>query len=257
MKTNLSREQIVQLSSLYYRCEKYDDMITCAKRLISENPDLTAMERNVFVEGYKFKLDKQRKSLIKLISIEQKEIKRGSSHVHFIKEIKTPAIEALIQTTKDFDEQIDILLEKSKNFNDMVFYNRLKCDFLRYRCQFLPKTKRESEVKLFMDVCDKAEKLVQQYLSVTNIRYMELMLSKCVFLYEILKHITPKLGCEFDFINEIIISFPTGLTSSTLEILFKIGGSLSSPRTTISDSEISVIAQSAVTSYKLIGNDFP
>ena len=186
MKTNLSREQIVQLSSLYYRCEKYDDMITCAKRLISENPDLTAMERNVFVEGYKFKLDKQRKSLIKLISIEQKEIKRGSSHVHFIKEIKTPAIEALIQTTKDFDEQIDILLEKSKNFNDMVFYNRLKCDFLRYRCQFLPKTKRESEVKLFMDVCDKAEKLVQQYLSVTNIRYMELMLSKCVFLYEIL-----------------------------------------------------------------------
>ena len=186
MKPNLSREQLVQLSSLYYRCEKYDDMITCAKRLISDNPDLTPMERNVFFEGYKFKLDKQRKSLIKLIAIEQKELKRGSSHAHLITEIKSPAIAALIETTKDFDAHIDILLEKSKNFNDMVLYNRYKCDFLRYRCQFLPKHKRESEVKLFMDICDKAEKIIQQYLSVTNIRHMELMLSKCVFLYEIL-----------------------------------------------------------------------
>ena len=132
MNKKYTREELTKLSALYYRSEKYDLMIEAAKQMIAEDPVLTETEQNIFYEGYKFKINKQRKSLIKLIEIERKERKRRSTHIDYISEIKEPAIKALIETADDFDTQINIVIAKAKNFAEMIYYYRLKCDFRCY-----------------------------------------------------------------------------------------------------------------------------
>lgn len=185
MNKKYTREELTKLSALYYRSEKYELMIEAAKQMIAENPELTETEQNIFYEGYKFKINKQRKSLIKLIEIERKERKRRSTHIDYISEIKEPAIKALIETADDFDTQINIVIPKAKNFAEMIYYYRLKCDFIRYKCQFLSKDALKEEIKHFEETYEKAEKIANQYLTTYHIRYLELMLTKCVFMYEV------------------------------------------------------------------------
>ena len=186
MKKKYTREEIYQLFSLYNRCEKYDLIIELAKWLIEDNPELSQLEQSIFLQGYKSKIYKERKSLIKLLEIEKKEKKRKSSHAHYIREIINPAIKSLLEITDDFDKQIDILIPKAKTFDEMVYFYRLKCDFIRYKCQFLEKEQLKDEINKYEITFGKGEKIALQYLEKWSIRYLEFMLGKCVFMYEIM-----------------------------------------------------------------------
>ena len=134
---NNSRQNEVSMASLYYRCEKYSEIITIAKKLIQENPILSQDEMAVFTQGYKCKLNEIRKVLVKLLELEKKEKNRGSSHAHLIRELIEPKINELSNLCDDFNTQIDILITKAKNFDSMAYLSRLKLDFLRYKCQFI------------------------------------------------------------------------------------------------------------------------
>ena len=105
---NNSRRNEVSMASLFYRCEKYSEIIKIAKALINENPILSKDELAVFIQGYKCKLNELRKALVKLLEIEKKEKNRGSTHAHLIRKLINPKISQLINLCDDFNVQIKI-----------------------------------------------------------------------------------------------------------------------------------------------------
>ena len=180
-----TRDQLVQLSSLYYRCEKYDDMINCAKELIADNPSLNEKEKNVLYEGYKYKISSLRRSIVRLFDIMRREKKKHPNRYKSIYEIIKPLISQLVSTAQDFENSVDIVLTHSKNFDEMVYFHRVKCDALRYKAMFSKGEELNNEIKKFEKVFNKGEEIAKTYLEESNENYLNLMLSKCVFIYEV------------------------------------------------------------------------
>ena len=184
---NNSRQNEVSMASLYYRCEKYSEIIKIAKALINENPILSKDELAVFIQGYKCKLNELRKALVKLLEIEKKEKNRGSTHAHLIRKLINPKISQLINLCDDFNVQINILILKSKNFDEMANLSRLKLDFLRYKCQFIEKGEEyEKAHDEFFETMNKIENIGKEFLGKNNINLLYIQLCKCVFYYEVL-----------------------------------------------------------------------
>ena len=184
---NNSRQNEVSMASLYYRCEKYSEIIKIAKALINENPILSKDELAVFIQGYKCKLNELRKALVKLLEIEKKEKNRGSTHAHLIRKLINPKISELINLCNDFNAQINILILKAKNFDEMANLSRLKLDFLRYKCQFLEKGEEyEKAHNEFFETMNKIENIGKEFLGKNNINLLYIQLCKCVFYYEVL-----------------------------------------------------------------------
>ena len=190
-----SRQNEVSMASLYHRCEKYSEIIKIAKSLIKENPNLAQNEMSVFIEGYKCKLNEIRKALIKLLEIEKKETNRGSTHAHLIKQLINPRIIELSNLCDDFNSQIDILISKAKNFDDMANLSRLKLDFLRYKCQFIERGEEwQKSYDEFFTTVNKMENIGKEFLGKNNINSLYIQLCKCVFYYEVLNQ--PKEAIE-------------------------------------------------------------
>ena len=184
---NKARQNNVSMISLYHRCEKYSEMIKLAKDLIKEDPNLTEMEMSAFIEAYKCKLNEIRNVLIKLLEIEKKEIKRGSTHAHLIKELLNPKIAELSNLCDDFISQIDILNSKPKNFDSMANLSRYKLDFLRYKCQFIERGEEwQKSYNEFFNTIKKIDTIGKDFLSSNNINILYIQLCKCVFYYEVL-----------------------------------------------------------------------
>jgi hypothetical protein len=163
---NKARQNNVSMISLYHRCEKYSEMIKLAKDLIKEDPNLTEMEMSAFIEAYKCKLNEIRNVLIKLLEIEKKEIKRGSTHAHLIKELLNPKIAELSNLCDDFISQIDILNSKPKNFDSMANLSRYKLDFLRYKCQFIERGEEwQKSYNEFFNTIKKIDTIGKDFLS--------------------------------------------------------------------------------------------
>ena len=192
---NNSRRNEVSMASLFYRCEKYSEIIKIAKALIKENPILSENEMSVFIQGYKCKLNEIRKVLIKLLDIEKKEINRGSTHVHLMKELIDPKVNELSNLCDDFNTQIDILISKAKNFDSMANLSRLKLDFLRYKCQFIERGDEwQKTYDEFLLTQNKMEKIGKDFLGKNNINLLYIQLCKCFFYYEVLNK--PKEAIE-------------------------------------------------------------
>ena len=200
-----NRQNNVSMASLYHRCEKYSEMITIAKDLIKEDPNLTDMEMSVFIEGYKGKLNELRKVLVNLLDIEKKEIKRGSTHSHLIKELLNPKITELINLCADFNSQIDILISRSKNFDSMANFSRLKLDFLRYKCQFLEQGDEwQKAYNEFFNTIKKIDSFGKDFLSLNNINLLYIELCKCVFYYEVLNKPNEAIEMGKQLLKEIL-----------------------------------------------------
>ena len=184
---NNSRQNEVSMASLYYRCEKYSEIIKIAKALINENPILSKDELAVFIQGYKCKLNELRKALVKLLEIEKKEKNRGSTHAHLIRKLINPKISQLINLCDDFNVQINILILKSKNFDEMANLSRLKLDFFFFFCRFIEKGEEyEKAHDEFFETMNKIENIGKEFLGKNNINLLYIQLCKCVFYYEVL-----------------------------------------------------------------------
>ena len=184
---NTSRQNKISMLSLYHRCEKYYEMIKIAKDLIKENPNLSDLEMSAFIEGYKCQLNEIRKVLVKLLEIEKREIKRGSTHAYLIKEILNPKIKELSNLCDDFNEQIGILISKPKNFDTLANLTRLKLDFLRYKCQFIEHGEEWQKTHDdFFNTIKKIDSIGKEFLNGNNINILYIQLCKCVFYYEVL-----------------------------------------------------------------------
>ena len=181
-----SNRDLCSLASLYHRAEKYDLIINISKYFLSQKKFLEQEEFNVLVEGYKCLLNTERKKLIKLLDIQHKEKKRNSSHYKLINQLFLPHYNKYISICNDFLEQIESQKNYAKNFESIVFINKLKCDFIRYKAQFIMnKETKEKLIKTFFEIVDESENLSAKYLDKFNENYLLLELGKCVFYYEI------------------------------------------------------------------------
>ena len=201
---NNSRQNEVSMASLYHRCEKYSEIIKIAKALIKENPILSQEEMNVFTLGYKCKLNKIRGAIVKMLQLEKKEIERGSTHVHLLRELIKPKIFELSELCDDFNNQIDILISKAKNFDNMAYLTRFKLDFLRYKCQFIEKGEEyEKTYSLFFETLKKMESIGKEFLGKNNINELYIQLCKCVFYYEVLNKSKEAIEMGKNLLREI------------------------------------------------------
>ena len=181
-----SNRDLCSLASLYHRAEKYDLIINISKYFLSQKKYLEQEEFNVLVEGYKCLLNTERKKLIKLLDIQHKEKKRNSSHYKLINQLFLPHYNKYISICNDFLEQIESQKNYAKNFESIVFINKLKCDFIRYKAQFIMnKETKEKLIKTFFEIVNESENLSAKYLDKFNENYLLLELGKCVFYYEI------------------------------------------------------------------------
>ena len=178
---------LCSMCALYHRCGKNEKIIEVAKYFLSQEEKLGSEELTVFVEGYQSLISQSKKKLIQILEIEKQEKKRKSSHAYLIEELEKPLRKKIIDICNDFDNEINKLIPKSKNFEQMIYFIRLKCDFLRYKCQFTKDEKEKKECKdMFFDNIQKAEQLSNEFFPKDNLRYLELELTKSVFYYEVL-----------------------------------------------------------------------
>ena len=178
---------LCSMCALYHRCGKNEKIIEVAKYFLSQEEKLGDEELTVFVEGYQSLINQTRKKLVQLLEIQKLEKKRKSSHCYLIEELENPLRKKIIDICNDFDNEINKLIPKSKNFEQMIYFTRLKCDFLRYKCQFTKDEKEKKETKdIFLDNIQKAEQLSYEFFPKDNLRYLELELTKSVFYYEVL-----------------------------------------------------------------------
>ena len=178
---------LCSMCALYHRCGKNEKIIEVAKYFLSQEEKLGSEELTVFVEGYQSLISQSKKKLIQILEIEKQEKKRKSSHAYLIEELEKPLRKKIIDICNDFDNGINKLIPKSKNFEQMIYFIRLKCDFLRYKCQFTKDEKEKKECKdMFFDNIQKAEQLSNEFFPKDNLRYLELELTKSVFYYEVL-----------------------------------------------------------------------
>ena len=178
---------LCSMCALYHRCGKNEKIIEVAKYFLSQEEKLGQEELTVFVEGYQSLISQSRKKLVQLLEIQKQEKKRKSSHAYLIDELENPLRKKIIDICNDFDNEINKLIPKSKNFEQMIYFTRLKCDFLRYKCQFTKDEKEKKEAKeIFFDNIQKAEQLAHEFFPKDNLRYLELELTKSVFYYEVL-----------------------------------------------------------------------
>ena len=184
--SQFSNRDLCSLASLYHRAEKYDLIIKVSKYFLSQKKFLEQEEFNVLIEGYKCLLNTERKKLIKLLDIQHKEKKRNSSHYKLINQLFLPHYNKYILICNDFLEQIESQKNYAKNFESIVFINKLKCDFIRYKAQFIMnKETKEKLIKTFFEIVNESENLSAKYLDKFNENYLLLELGKCVFYYEI------------------------------------------------------------------------
>ena len=184
--SQFSNRDLCSLASLYHRAEKYDLIINVSKYFLSQKKFLEQEEFDVLIEGYKCLLNTERKKLIKLLDIQHKEKKRNSSHYKLINQLFLPHYNKYISICNDFLEQIESQKNYAKNFESIVFINKLKCDFIRYKAQFIMnKETKEKLIKTFFEIVDESENLSAKYLDKFNENYLLLELGKCVFYYEI------------------------------------------------------------------------
>ena len=181
-----SNRDLCSLASLYHRAEKYELIINISRYFLSQKKFLEQEEFNVVIEGYKCLINTERKKLIKLLDIQHKEKKRNSSHYKLINELFLPHYNKYISICNDFLNQIESQKNYAKNFESIVFINKLKCDFIRYKAQFIMnKETKEKLIKTFFEIVDESENLSAKYLDKFNENYLLLELGKCVFYYEI------------------------------------------------------------------------
>ena len=112
-----------------------------------------------------------------------------------MRELIDPKINELSNLCDDFNSQIDILISKAKNFDNMVKLTRLKLDFLRYKCQFIERGEEwQKTYDEFLLTENKMEKIGKEFLGKNNINLLYIQLCKCVFYYEVLNK--PKEAVE-------------------------------------------------------------
>jgi len=180
------REELIYLSKLYEKAERYPDMVSAINKFIEIDPKLTKNERNILSAGYKNILLEKRASWRLLNTMEKKETKKKSAQVPSIQEIKNHIEAETKKIIGDLHILIDqYLIPNAEDPESKVFYLRLKGDHFRYLAEMTKDKEYEKNIEKAEKEYKEAFQIAEQNLTYINNERVGLILNIAVFYYEV------------------------------------------------------------------------
>ncbi|KOS19490.1 14-3-3 protein -like protein [Escovopsis weberi] len=192
----MAQEDNVYQAKLAEQAERYEEMVSCMKKVAHEDRDLTVEERNLLSVAYKNVIGARRASWRIVTSIEQKEESKGNAtQVHLIKEYRQKIEAELAKICEDILEVLDKhLIPCAASGESKVFYEKMKGDYYRYLAEFATGDRRKDSADQSLQAYKLATDTAQTDLPPTHPIRLGLALNFSVFYYEILN--TPDLACH-------------------------------------------------------------
>lgn len=186
-------ESLVFMAKLAEQAERYDEMVSCMKKVVKSNPELSVEERNLLSVAYKNVIGSRRASWRIISSIELKEEQKGNTNnVKVIKDYKKTIQIEFSDICKDILGLLDgSLIPEAKTGESSVFFYKMKGDYHRY---FAEIDAGEDQKKAALEAYTEASKIAHESLAPTHPIRLGLALNFSVFYNEILKN--PEKGCS-------------------------------------------------------------
>lgn len=185
--TNLTRNDLIFMSRLYERSEKYSEMVECINYFVKLNPKLNVDERNILAAGYKNVIGAKRFSWRYLFNQMKKEEKcKNFTASSYVQEIKARVENEIKGICKVINNLIDsYLLPQAEDVENKVYYLKLKADYYRYMCEFT----KDEDFDNYLNCAEKAYKeaheLSEKNLPITSTTRLGTALNYSVLLFEI------------------------------------------------------------------------
>eukprot|EP01012_Entosiphon_sulcatum_P004256 TRINITY_DN1161_c0_g1_i1.p1 TRINITY_DN1161_c0_g1~~TRINITY_DN1161_c0_g1_i1.p1 ORF type:complete len:261 (+),score=74.83 TRINITY_DN1161_c0_g1_i1:30-785(+) len=188
-----AHDEIVFMAKLAEQAERYDEMVSCMKKVVKQNAELTVEERNLLSVAYKNVIGSRRASWRVLSSIEQKEEQKGNdAHVKLTKNYRKQVEKELAAICDDILGLLDTsLIPSAQTGESKVFFYKMKGDYHRYYAETAP---GDAQKNAALAAYEKASEIANTSLSPTHPIRLGLALNFSVFYYEILK--MPDKGCS-------------------------------------------------------------
>lgn len=186
-------DELVFMAKLAEQAERYDEMVSCMKKVVKSNPELTVEERNLLSVAYKNVIGSRRASWRIISSIEQKEEQKGNdNHTRIIRDYKKTVHKELSSICEDILNLLDnSLIPASQTGESKVFFLKMKGDYHRYYAEI---DAGEGQKDHALEAYTKASEIATTTLAPTHPIRLGLALNFSVFYYEILK--SPDKGCN-------------------------------------------------------------
>ena len=184
IESTYSRKEMVYLTKLYSKTKSFEEAIFFASQFVEKNPKLTKDERNIFANAFKNIITKRRSSWRILSKIEANETQNHK--IVSVKEIKTRVEEEISEIVSLMINLIDeYLLKDIEDYENAVFYYKLKADYFRYIAEISKGRDKEEALKETEDNYQQAYVIAEEKLPLTNETRLGVILNYSVFLWEI------------------------------------------------------------------------
>ena len=185
--SQLSRSDLIYLSRLYERAEKFDEMVQCINYFVKLNPKLNIDERNILSAGYKNIIATKRFSWRYLMNQSKKEEKnKNTLAVSYINEIKSRVEDEIKKICLDINTLLDNhLIPSTDDIEFKVYFLKLKADYFRYLCEFTTNEEFEASLNNAEKAYKDAYELGEQSLPISSTTRLGTALNYSVLLFEI------------------------------------------------------------------------
>jgi len=192
---SLSREDLVYMAKVSEQTERFEDMLSYMKQVVSQGGELSVEERNLLSVAYKNSVGSRRTAWRALEAIEQKEESKGGRHTHLIQDAKKKVKEEIDRFCNDVISLINnSILQGCASAESKVFFQKMKGDYHRYLAEC---STGEAQSKIAQDglkAYTEATEAGANELKKTNPIRLGLALNFSVFYYEILNN--PTQACS-------------------------------------------------------------
>lgn len=195
-----ARSDFVCKAKLAEQAERYDDMVSAMKEVVTQGSELTVEERNLLSVAYKNVIGARRASWRIISSIEAKnEIKvqseeSASRTLRMAKEYRCEIENELKDICKEILGHLGKhLIPNASETNSKVFYHKMEGDYFRYLAEFLSDTERQEAAEKSLAAYQQAKNAAEDMPATDPIR-LGLALNFSVFYYEIMKE--PDKACN-------------------------------------------------------------
>jgi 14-3-3 protein epsilon len=181
-----SRDEYVYLAKLHERAERFSEMVSHIINFVKLDSNLSIEERNILSAGFKNVISSKRASWRLMNSEEKKEEKKNSQNLAYSREIKSRIEDEMRDICDSIQSTLDnYLIPNSKDFENKVFYLKLKGDYYRYRGEFTTGTEFENTVNQAEKAYKDAYEIAEKHIPIQNSIRLGLALNFSVFYYEI------------------------------------------------------------------------
>lgn len=193
---DMSVEQYIERAKLAEQVERYEDMVSAMKAVVTMKPEgLSEEERNMFSVAYKNVVGAKRSSWRIISSIE--EAKKSAAAGTYLKEIEGELLTTADHLLGLLDDSL-IPSAKAKvadsqmpeDVEAQVFFLKMKGDYWRYKAEVLTGADKDNAATVAGAAYKEALDVAEQDLPATHPIRLGLVLNYSVFLHEIMNEPT-------------------------------------------------------------------